>query len=138
MKFSVIVPVYNVEKYIKKCLESVLNQDFDDYEIIVPEKYMDFKTEGNTQHNCVSRYYERAVEGKTIILFIRKKVEPDKSFCTVEIQNRDGAFAIIQNRIAYNKEAPQEAKDFMEKAVKEAQKTVEKMMREKQKITVAV
>ena len=35
MKFSVIVPVYNVEKYIKKCLESVLNQDFDDYEIIV-------------------------------------------------------------------------------------------------------
>ncbi|MBR2040542.1 MAG: glycosyltransferase family 2 protein [Clostridia bacterium] len=35
MKFSVIVPVYNVEKYIKKCLESVLNQDFDDYEIVV-------------------------------------------------------------------------------------------------------
>lgn len=30
-----IVPVYNVEEYIKKCLESILNQDFDDYEIIV-------------------------------------------------------------------------------------------------------
>ena len=35
MKFSVIIPVYNVEKYIKKCLESVLNQTFNDYEIIV-------------------------------------------------------------------------------------------------------
>lgn len=34
MKFSVIVPVYNVEKFLAKCLDSVLNQDFDDYEII--------------------------------------------------------------------------------------------------------
>lgn len=33
---SVIVPVYNSEKYIKKCLESLLNQKTDyDYEIIV-------------------------------------------------------------------------------------------------------
>ncbi len=35
MRFSVIIPVYNVEKYIKKCLDSVLNQEFNDYEIIV-------------------------------------------------------------------------------------------------------
>lgn len=35
MKFSVIVPVYNVEKYIEKCLLSVLNQGYSDYEIIV-------------------------------------------------------------------------------------------------------
>lgn len=34
-KFSVIIPVYNVEKYIKKCLDSVVNQTFKDYEIIV-------------------------------------------------------------------------------------------------------
>ncbi len=35
MRFSVIVPVYNVEDYIQKCLESILRQEFDDYEIIV-------------------------------------------------------------------------------------------------------
>lgn len=37
MKLSIIIPVYNVEKYIEKCLFSCLNQDipFDDYEIIV-------------------------------------------------------------------------------------------------------
>ena len=31
---SVIIPVYNVEKYLKACLDSVLNQTFSDYEII--------------------------------------------------------------------------------------------------------
>ncbi len=35
MKFSIIVPVYNVADYIEKCLNSVICQDFDDYEIIV-------------------------------------------------------------------------------------------------------
>lgn len=34
-KFSIIIPVYNVEKYIKKCLDSVFNQSFKDYEVIV-------------------------------------------------------------------------------------------------------
>ena len=35
MRFSIIVPVYNVEKYIKKCMETLVNQSFRDYEIIV-------------------------------------------------------------------------------------------------------
>ena len=35
MKVSVIVPVYNVEKYLRKCLDSLVNQTFKDYEIIV-------------------------------------------------------------------------------------------------------
>ncbi len=34
-KFSIIIPVYNVEKYIEKCLDSVEKQTFSDYEIIV-------------------------------------------------------------------------------------------------------
>jgi len=35
MKFSVIVPIYKVEAYLKPCVESVLNQDYSDYEIIL-------------------------------------------------------------------------------------------------------
>ncbi len=35
MKVSVIVPVYNVEKYLEKCLDSLVNQTFKDYEIII-------------------------------------------------------------------------------------------------------
>ena len=45
-KFSIIIPVYNVEKYIKKCVDSVFNQTFKDYEVIVvndgtPDKSME-------------------------------------------------------------------------------------------------
>lgn len=35
MKVSVIVPVYNTEKYLKNCIDSLLKQNFEDYEIIV-------------------------------------------------------------------------------------------------------
>lgn len=34
-KISVIIPVYNVEKYIRQCLESVINQTYKSLEIIV-------------------------------------------------------------------------------------------------------
>lgn len=34
-KFSIIIPVYNVEKYLKKCLDGVFNQTYKDYEVIV-------------------------------------------------------------------------------------------------------
>ena len=34
-KISVIVPLYNVEKYAKRCIESVLAQTFNDYELIL-------------------------------------------------------------------------------------------------------
>lgn len=35
MKISVIVPVFNEEKYISATLDSIINQNFDDYEVIV-------------------------------------------------------------------------------------------------------
>lgn len=35
MKFSVLIPVYNTEKYLEECLQSVLNQTYQDFEIIL-------------------------------------------------------------------------------------------------------
>lgn len=34
-KVSIIMPVYNSEKYLKKAVDSVLNQDFEDFELIM-------------------------------------------------------------------------------------------------------
>lgn len=34
-KISVIVPVYNVEDYLSKCLDSIINQSYDNLEIII-------------------------------------------------------------------------------------------------------
>ena len=34
IKFSFIVPVYNVEKYLSRCLDSLLTQNYQNFEII--------------------------------------------------------------------------------------------------------
>lgn len=36
-KFSIIVPAYNAEEYLERCIDSMANQDFlyDEYEVIV-------------------------------------------------------------------------------------------------------
>lgn len=34
-EISIIVPVYNVEKYLDKCVNSILNQTFQDFELIL-------------------------------------------------------------------------------------------------------
>lgn len=35
MKLSIIVPVYNVELYLRRCVDSILSQTFTDYELIL-------------------------------------------------------------------------------------------------------
>ncbi|CAG5980252.1 ss-1,4-galactosyltransferase [Streptococcus pneumoniae] len=32
---SIVVPVYNVEKYLKKSIESILNQTYDNLEVLL-------------------------------------------------------------------------------------------------------
>ena len=34
-KFSVIIPIYKVEKYVRKCIESVMNQTYSNWELIL-------------------------------------------------------------------------------------------------------
>lgn len=33
--FSIVVPVYNIEDYIRRCIESIIIQNFDDYEVLL-------------------------------------------------------------------------------------------------------
>ena len=34
-KISIIVPVYNAEQYLRRCIDSILNQSFTDFELIL-------------------------------------------------------------------------------------------------------
>ena len=90
--------------------------------VTLPTCEADFIREGEQQHNCVGRYgyYDRMSEGKTIVVFIRKDSEPDKSYITCEISPENGIigqFFKAYNRSAWNDEqSPQfriEYEDFL-------------------------
>lgn len=56
--FSIIVPVYNVEKYLGACLDSFLSQTFTDFEVIVVD---DVSTDGSRN---IARTYQRQYPDK--------------------------------------------------------------------------
>ncbi len=47
-KVSIIVPVYNVERYLRKCLDSLVNQTLSSIEIIIVN---DGSTDGSEKNN---------------------------------------------------------------------------------------
>lgn len=60
-KVSIIVPVYNVEKYLRKCLDSLVSQTLKDFEIIVVndgsrDNSQDIIDEYATKHDNVVSY----------------------------------------------------------------------------------
>ena len=50
LKFSILIPVYNVERYLEQCLKSVVNQTFCDYEVII----VDDGSTDNSSYICDS------------------------------------------------------------------------------------
>lgn len=53
-QISVIVPVYNVEKYLGRCIDSILEQDFGDFELLLVD---DGSTDGSSR--ICDEYAER-------------------------------------------------------------------------------
>ena len=66
-KLSIIVPVYNVEKYLDKCLDSILNSTYKDFELIV----INDGTKDNSEQ-IITKYLENE-EYKDKIIYISKE-----------------------------------------------------------------
>ncbi len=64
-KVSVIIPVYNAEKYLRQCLDSVLGQSLRDIEVICVD---DFSTDGS--RDILSEY---ATEDSRVTYFVNEK-----------------------------------------------------------------
>ena len=62
MRFSILIPVYNVELYLQQCLDSVVNQSFHDYEVII----VDDGSTDNSGKIC-DEYAQRYPEKITVI-----------------------------------------------------------------------
>lgn len=56
MKFSIIVPVYNVKDYLDQCMDSLLNQTYSDYEILLID---DGSTDGSGDQCDTYSIYEQ-------------------------------------------------------------------------------
>ena len=64
MKLSVIIPIYNAEKYMQRCLDSVIDQGLDDIEIICIN-------DGSTDNSLnILEKYEK--ENKNIFVYTQK------------------------------------------------------------------
>ncbi|HEG8240822.1 TPA: glycosyltransferase, partial [Campylobacter coli] len=61
-KVGVIVPIYNVENFLKECLESIINQSFNNLEIILVN-------DGSTDKNSFEIAKEYALKDQRITLF---------------------------------------------------------------------
>lgn len=69
----------------------------------VPTCASDIISEGEQMHNCVATYIEKHAEGRSTIMFIRHKDNPEKSFFTLEIEIPDGK---SKNKAAFHSDEP--------------------------------
>ena len=87
MKISIIVPVYNVEKFLPRCLDSLIGQTFNDYEIIIID---DGSTDGSPK--IISNYIKKSSRK---IIYIRKKNEGQASARNIGIEQASGEYLMF-------------------------------------------
>jgi len=87
MKISIIVPVYNVAEYLEKSLESLVNQTFDDYEIILVND-----GSNDSSLDILNKYAEKYPEK---IVVINKKNGGQASARNLGIEKARGEYVIF-------------------------------------------
>lgn len=108
-------------------LREIYEIEDDNFVMILPTCKEDFNREGRENHNCVGgSYYDKMLKGNCVIMFLRRKTEPEKAFCTVEMNGS----RVVQCRSIRNGTAPEDAEKFMSKFSTEVAKRIEKRRKE--------
>lgn len=106
--FSIIVPCYNVEKYVKECIDSILMQSIDDYEIIAIN---DGSTD--TTYDILKENYEN----NRYVKIINQENKGLSETRNVGIMNSVGTYLIFIDSDDYwnNSDALKKIKNYIEK-----------------------
>ena len=84
------------ERYAQK-----VEFETDDFIVMLPPTAQDLVREGNEMHHCVGGYVDRIASGETLIVYVRKKSEPNKSYITAQINPRN--MKLGQYYLAYDR-----------------------------------
>lgn len=103
-----------------------------EYIFCLPKTAAEIICEGKNLHHCVGMYCDKVANGECVIVFCRKKGEPDKSFATGEFKGAES----IQFRAECNHKPPSSAVKAWEELKKHVKKEIAKMENEKVRIAV--
>ena len=53
---------------------------------VAPKSRQDFLDEAIAQANCLAGYVDKVINGDCLIMFVRKKEEPEKSYITLSVK----------------------------------------------------
>ena len=86
-KVSIIVPVYNVEAYLAKCLDSLVNQTLDDIEIILKNENVENKEDNSKK--IIDKYLKKYPDK---IKYIEKENGGQGSARNIGLLNASGKY----------------------------------------------
>lgn len=86
-KVSIVVPVYNVEKYLRRCIESLINQTYENIEIVLVD---DCSTD-----NSLSICYEYAKKDNRVKVIDKKENAGLSDTRNIGIENSTGDYVMF-------------------------------------------
>ncbi|MCD8106199.1 MAG: PcfJ domain-containing protein [Lachnospiraceae bacterium] len=98
------------------------------FKVLTPTTAWDLINESNHLHHCVKIYSETVASGKTYILFLRRREDPETPFATMEVLpscTEPGRISarrrptLVQLKAVNNTKAPIEAQKFVRRWAKE-------------------
>lgn len=126
MKISIIIPIFNSEKYLKECINSVLQQDYTDFEIILindgssdnsaticeeyVKKYKNIKlySQKNQGVSAARNYGLNKAKGKYIFFLDSDDTMCSDMLSSVDMYLNDNTDLLIGNIVHWNTEQHKE------------------------------